>query len=84
MAHVTTFWKLDKQKWDETMNKALSTIGLCSIVVLIFYLIKKFDDYLYFKREEYHRNNFYEDSDEESNKSTYKTNNEGNKNDSMD
>ena len=69
------------------MNGVLSTIGLCSIVIFIFCLIKKFDDYLFFKREEYYRNDLYEDSNKESDKlsSRYNTNNnKGKQNDSMD
>lgn len=33
------------------MDGILSTIGLCSIVLFIFYIIKKVDDYLYFKKD---------------------------------
>jgi hypothetical protein len=42
----------------------MSTIGLCSIVIFIFYIIKKVDDYLYFKKEDNKNINFDEDSDE--------------------
>ncbi len=46
------------------MNGILSTIGLCSIVILIFYIIKKVDDYLNLKKENYKSIKFDEDSDE--------------------
>ena len=48
----------------KSMNGILSTIGLCSIVILIFYFIKKIDDYINFKKEEYKSINSDEDSDE--------------------
>lgn len=46
------------------MNGIMSTIGLCSIVIFIFYIIKKVDDYLNLKKEDYNSIKSDEDSDE--------------------
>jgi hypothetical protein len=45
--------KVKKQKRDEVcnMNGFLSTVGSCAIVVLVAYIIKKINDYLYSKKE---------------------------------
>lgn len=78
------------------MNRTLSTVGACSIVIFIIYFIKKIDDYLFFKREEYQeqnnideateKENYYEDFNNEPNKliSTNRTDIRGNKYDSVD
>lgn len=34
------------------MKEILSTVGSCTIVVLVIYIIKKINDYRYLKKEE--------------------------------
>lgn len=34
------------------MDLILSEIGLCSIIILIIFVIKKVDEYLYFRKED--------------------------------
>lgn len=34
------------------MNEFLQTIGSCSLVILVIFIIKKVDDYFYFKKYE--------------------------------
>lgn len=45
------------------MNEFLSTIGSCSIVILIVYIIKKINDY-HLKKEENKNYKFDKDDDE--------------------
>lgn len=45
------------------MNEILLKIGSCSIVILVFYIIKKVDDYVFFKRDEYKSIKLDKDSD---------------------
>ena len=49
------------------MNEILLKIGACSIVILVFYIIKKVDDYVFFKKEEYRSFKFDKDCDKDSN-----------------
>lgn len=46
------------------MNEFLARVGMLSIALLILYIIKKVDDYLYFRREENEIYNSDKDDDE--------------------
>jgi hypothetical protein len=46
------------------MNEVLSGIGLLSISLLILYVMKKVDNYFYFKKERNQSYNFDKDDDE--------------------
>lgn len=47
------------------MNEVLIRIGLCSIVLLIVYIIKKVDEYFYFKKDENISYKFDKEDDEQ-------------------
>lgn len=69
------------------MNEFISKLGVITIVILAIYIIKKFDDYLFFKREDYHHSDFHEDSNIEADKLNSihnMINGKGKQNDSMD
>ena len=40
------------------MNEIISKLGVITIVILAIYLIKKFDNYLFFARGAYHHSDF--------------------------
>ena len=46
------------------MNGILSKIGLCSIALLILYVIRKVYDYFYFKKEDNEKYKIDDDDDE--------------------
>lgn len=45
------------------MNGFLSTVGSCAIVVLVVYIIKKVNDYLYSKKEKSQNYKFDKEDD---------------------